>query len=235
MEILLHILEVIIAGRLVSDVPRFKYSQNAGSQHQPTSNRREFFAHTHNHIVDSGTLFRIVDILAAGQSIIMVWSLVEKVRSKMSHVLTSIICSRETPNHIGFIMDGNRRYAHSLGIDTMGGHSEGYRVLLDCLQWCLELQVSVVSVYAFSIDNFNRSDKEVDALMRLAHSKILELCRQVKSLERRGVRIQIVGDLSLAPKEVQEAAQQIMTATECNSRCTLNICFSYTYVYGTIF
>ena len=158
----------------------------------------------------------------------MTWSVVEMARRACSHVLTSIICSKETPNHVGFIMDGNRRYAHSLGIDAMGGHSEGYRVLLDCLQWCLELQVSVVSVYAFSIDNYNRSEKEVAALMDLAHRKLLELCREAESLEQRGVRIQILGDLCLAPKQVQEAAQQIMTATHHNSRCTLNICFSYT-------
>lgn len=158
----------------------------------------------------------------------MGWSLVEKARRTCSYVLTSIICSKETPNHVGFIMDGNRRYAQSLGIDTMGGHSQGYHVLLDCLQWCLEFQVSVVSVYAFSIDNYNRSEEEVSSLMHLASGKLLELCREAESLEDRGLRIQIVGDLSLAPQEVQEAAQQIMDATRLNSRCTLNICFSYT-------
>jgi ditrans,polycis-polyprenyl diphosphate synthase len=158
----------------------------------------------------------------------MGWSLIGKARRTCSHVLSSIICSKETPNHVGFIMDGNRRYAQSLGIDTMGGHSQGYRVLLDCLQWCLELQVSVVSVYAFSIDNYNRSEEEVSSLMHLAYGKLLELCREAESLEGRGVRIQIVGDVSLAPKEVQEATRQIMDATRHNSRCTLNICFSYT-------
>jgi ditrans,polycis-polyprenyl diphosphate synthase len=77
-----------------------------------------------------------------------------------------------SPEHVAFIMDGNRRFAR-LHCDARAieGHMRGYDKLEMALEWCLELGVRVVSVYAFSIENFRRSASEVDALMRLAHAK----------------------------------------------------------------
>ncbi|KAI8104595.1 hypothetical protein M9434_003150 [Picochlorum sp. BPE23] len=151
-----------------------------------------------------------------------------KAQEALRKLLAAVVCYKTTPRHIGFIMDGNRRYAQKLGIRTSLGHSAGYEVLLDCLQWCLELNVSVVSVYAFSIDNYKRSEEEVDTLMDLGESKLLELCRESETLRERGIRVQVLGDVSLAPKRVQEAAERVAEATRDNDRCTLNICFSYT-------
>jgi len=145
-------------------------------------------------------------------------------------VLAGIVSQRPVPRHIGFIMDGNRRYAEYKGIDRCKGHTEGYGTLLDSLQWCLELGVSFVSVYAFSIDNYNRSASEVETLMNLAEDKLLELVEQENKLRERGIRVQVIGDLSLAPERIQKAAQQIADVTKYNCACTLNICFSYTYV-----
>lgn len=153
-----------------------------------------------------------------------------KAQEALRKLLAAVVCYKTTPRHIGFIMDGNRRYAQRVGIKTNLGHSAGYEVLLECLQWCLELNVSVVSVYAFSIDNYKRSKEEVDTLMDLGESKLLELCREAETLRERGIRVQVLGDVSLAPKRVQEAAERVARATRDNSRCVLNICFSYTYV-----
>jgi ditrans,polycis-polyprenyl diphosphate synthase len=132
------------------------------------------------------------------------------------------------PSHVAFIMDGNRRYADKQGRRPIEGHITGYGTLLSILQWCLELSVSTVSVYAFSIDNYTRSEEEVELLMSLVEEKLLELVNESAQLKREGIRVRVLGDLSLAPHGVQEAARIVMEETQGNERCTLNVLFSYT-------
>ncbi|KAL6759386.1 putative undecaprenyl diphosphate synthase-domain-containing protein [Haematococcus lacustris] len=134
------------------------------------------------------------------------------------------------PQHVAFVMDGNRRFATKQHIDKAAGHSQGYSKMIDVIHWCLELGVGWISVYAFSIDNFKRSVDEVQALMTLAEQKFLELTREDGLAEREGVEIRILGDLQLAPPGVQGAAARLMAATAAlpRKRAVLNICFSYT-------
>lgn len=135
---------------------------------------------------------------------------------------------RPVPQHIAFIMDGNRRFAVQNGIDRCDGHSQGYKSLIDALGWCLDLGVICVSVYAFSIDNYSRSEDEVAALMKLAEEKLRSMVDDLDLICKQGVKVQVIGDLTLAPAAVQSAASAVMTATAHNNRATLNICFSYT-------
>eukprot|EP00126_Sphaerothecum_destruens_P002008 Sdes_comp15456_c0_seq1m4354 len=79
------------------------------------------------------------------------------------------------PKHIAFIMDGNRRYAKQMHVETCTGHSLGYYKLEETLNWCLQLGVKSVTVYAFSLENFNRNQAEVDGLMKLALDKFANL------------------------------------------------------------
>ena len=72
------------------------------------------------------------------------------------------------PHHVAFIMDGNRRYARKMNVDTGVGHVIGRQTLKTTLNWCMKLGVRVVTVYAFSIENFKRKKEEVDLLMDLA-------------------------------------------------------------------
>ena len=72
-------------------------------------------------------------------------------------------------------MDGNRRYAEGRRLRRVQGHSFGYRRLIDALEWCLQLGVRCVSVYAFSIDNYRRSGEEVGTLMHLAQEKLTHM------------------------------------------------------------
>jgi ditrans,polycis-polyprenyl diphosphate synthase len=90
-------------------------------------------------------------------------------------LLCSILRTRPIPAHVAFIMDGNRRYADQHHLQKVEGHSFGYRRLLDALEWCLELGVTCVSVYAFSIDNYRRSSEEVATLMQLAEEKLMQM------------------------------------------------------------
>jgi ditrans,polycis-polyprenyl diphosphate synthase len=144
--------------------------------------------------------------------------------------VASILGIGPIPQHVAFIMDGNRRYAERHHLRTLHGHSYGYDALIKALEWCLELGITAVSVYAFSIDNYQRSQEEVSTLMQLAEEKLTHMLQEHPLLEKYGVQVRVIGDLALAPIAVQKAAQRIMNATQGYTKAVLNICFSYTYV-----
>ena len=173
-----------------------------------------------------------------------------------------VLTAGPLPSHVAFIMDGNRRFAEShLGTqDASEGHAAGYAALLSALEWCLDLGVRTVSVFAFSVDNFSRPRAEVDALMELAREKLGELAgngnrnsggtaataattaaetRKEKIeedekdvdggalLQRHGVQLRVLGELSLLPAAVAEAARAAEKATRGGDRARLNVCLAY--------
>lgn len=96
----------------------------------------------------------------------------------------AILKAGKIPRHIAFIMDGNRRWAVKQHKDKIAGHSFGklylgFDKLLEVIDWCLELGISVITVFAFSTDNFKRTQEEVEELMRLFR----EACRKLKEQE----------------------------------------------------
>lgn len=88
--------------------------------------------------------------------------------SYFERIALRVLKNGHIPEHIAFIMDGNRRFAKNLGKEVTSGHSEGAKILKKCLLYCLELGVKITSFYAFALDNFNRKSDEVDFLMSLA-------------------------------------------------------------------
>lgn len=125
-------------------------------------------------------------------------------------------------------MDGNRRYAEQKSLKIVQGHTFGYQRLIQALEWCLDLGISCVSVYAFSIDNYKRSNEEVVTLMSLAEEKLSQMFEEQDVLHKHQVQVRIIGDLALAPRSVQAAAVKIMNATQHHNKAILNICLSYT-------
>ncbi|RWS25875.1 dehydrodolichyl diphosphate syntase complex subunit DHDDS-like protein [Leptotrombidium deliense] len=87
----------------------------------------------------------------------------------------NVLIRGDIPRHIAFIMDGNRRYADKNHLLKSVGHTHGFNKLMETFEWCKHFGVSEVTVYAFSIENFNRSEEEVNALMTLAREKFNEL------------------------------------------------------------
>ncbi|PIK50837.1 putative dehydrodolichyl diphosphate syntase complex subunit DHDDS [Apostichopus japonicus] len=130
--------------------------------------------------------------------------------------------------HIAFIMDGNRRYARKSSIDRQEGHLQGFNKLAETLQWCLDLGITEVTVYAFSIENFKRSKDEVDGLMHLARQKFEKLLEEKNEIMKHGVCIRVLGDLTLLPKDVQEVVADAMYISRNNTRAILNVCMAYT-------
>ncbi|XP_013386156.1 dehydrodolichyl diphosphate synthase complex subunit DHDDS [Lingula anatina] len=132
------------------------------------------------------------------------------------------------PKHVAFIMDGNRRFASKRSIDRAQGHLMGFDKLAETLEWCNNIGISEVTVYAFSIENFKRSKEEVDGLMELARLKFTKLMEEKELLNKHGVCIRVLGNLSLLPHDIQQIVADAMNMTKNNNRAVLNVCFAYT-------
>ncbi|XP_041089757.1 dehydrodolichyl diphosphate synthase complex subunit DHDDS isoform X3 [Polyodon spathula] len=140
----------------------------------------------------------------------------------------NILKAGPMPKHVAFIMDGNRRYARKLHVERQQGHTQGFDKLAETLRWCLNLEIREVTVYAFSIENFKRAKDEVDGLMELARQKFSRLLDEQEDLEKHGVCIRVLGDLTLLPLDIQKLIAQAVLATKHHNKCFLNVCFAYT-------
>lgn len=132
------------------------------------------------------------------------------------------------PDHIAFILDGNRRYAKKWNLEEGAGHKAGFFALMSTLKYCYELGLKYVSVYAFSIENFRRRPEEVQYLMNLMQEKIEGLLNEESIVNEYGVRVYFVGNLKLLSDPVRIAAEKVMMATANNTKTTLLICVAYT-------
>eukprot|EP00128_Syssomonas_multiformis_P000897 Colp12_sorted_trinity150504_noHs@36201 len=132
------------------------------------------------------------------------------------------------PEHVGFIMDGNRRFAKKMHVDRAIGHVKGFEKLEETLEWCHDFGVKVVTVYAFSIENFKRSRDEVDGLMELAKEKLLKLVQKDEIIQNKGICVRILGDVSLLRPDVREAMSKAVELSKNNRNGILNVCFPYT-------
>ncbi|XP_063994827.1 dehydrodolichyl diphosphate synthase complex subunit DHDDS isoform X2 [Diachasmimorpha longicaudata] len=103
-----------------------------------------------------------------------------------------------------------------------------FNKLAETLQWCLDLGIKEVTVYAFSIENFKRSREEVDALIDLAVEKFQRLLDEREKLMENGVRISVIGNLSLIPDNLRQLMAEAMLITKDNDKAFLNIAFAYT-------
>ncbi|ONH67344.1 Dehydrodolichyl diphosphate syntase complex subunit RER2 [Cyberlindnera fabianii] len=152
----------------------------------------------------------------------------QMVMSTTKSVVGRILQTGPVPQHIGFVMDGNRRFARQRNIELKEGHSAGFESMARVLEMCYECGVKSATVFAFSIENFKRSRHEVDWLMELAKGRFQQLTESGEMAEKYGVRIKVLGDTSLLPKDVQVSLREAEDITKNNTRATLNVCFPYT-------
>lgn len=142
-------------------------------------------------------------------------------------LLAPVLSLGPVPEHIAFIMDGNRRFARSSSLSIQEGHLSGFQTLKEVLEACLNLGVRCVTVYAFAIDNFKRDTTEVDALMQLAKTRLLELAGHGQVISRHSVRVRIIGRKHLLPPDVRAAINKVEAMTKSHSGAILNICMPY--------
>ena len=128
------------------------------------------------------------------------------------------------PQHIAIVMDGNGRWATKRFLPRLAGHKKGVDALRRCVRLCIERGVPVLTVFAFSSENWNRPQEEVSGLMDLM---ALALTREVPELAREGVRLHFVGERASLSDKVQAGFTLAETATAQNGQLVLNICFNY--------
>ncbi|KAG8383162.1 hypothetical protein BUALT_Bualt05G0155900 [Buddleja alternifolia] len=154
--------------------------------------------------------------------------LFEGLGSFLRRCLFSVLSVGPFPRHIAFIMDGNRRFAKNQNLEQGSGHKAGYSALMNMLKYCYELEVKYITIYAFSIENFKRRPEEVESTMKLMLEKIEALVEEKSIVNRYGVRVYFIGNLSLLSEPVKLAAKRAMDATSGNSKAVLLICIAYT-------
>ncbi len=130
------------------------------------------------------------------------------------------------PKHIGIILDGNRRWARSRGLNPWGGHEAGFKKLKDLFKFAKELNIKELSLYCFSMQNFNRDKKEIDFLMSIFVRAAKETLKN-EDVHKNKVKIRFIGRLHLLPEKVQEAAKEVMEATKDYSNFIVNFCIAY--------
>ncbi|MGN1322378.1 MAG: polyprenyl diphosphate synthase [Methanosphaera sp.] len=131
------------------------------------------------------------------------------------------------PKHVAIIMDGNRRYSKIQGnMPVIEGHKRGVDTLENVLEWCIDLDIKIVTVYAFSTENFNRSDKEVSDLMDLFVQSFLSISSN-KKIHKNKVRLKAVGKLDLFPQKVRDAIADAEKSTENYHDRLINIAMGY--------
>lgn len=128
------------------------------------------------------------------------------------------------PHHVAIVMDGNGRWATKRFLPRVAGHKQGVDSLSRCVQACIDRGIGVLTVFAFSSENWNRPSDEVSGLMELL---AFSLSREVPRLKANGVRIYFVGDRGRLSEKVQAGLAQAELATSDNTRLVFNVCFNY--------
>ena len=128
------------------------------------------------------------------------------------------------PQHIGIIMDGNGRWAKKIGMPRSYGHIKGVEGVRRIVTLCSEHNIKFLTLYAFSYENWNRPQDEVDLLMSLIRKHLI--C-ELEELHNKNVRIKIIGERNLLPQDILESIQNAEEKTKNNDKLTLCIAISY--------
>ncbi|UCH57323.1 MAG: di-trans,poly-cis-decaprenylcistransferase [Candidatus Bathyarchaeota archaeon] len=132
----------------------------------------------------------------------------------------------QTPEHIGVILDGNRRWASQREMIPWQGHRRGAEKVKSFLEWCLERDINTVTLYAFSTENFNRSEEEVEELMKIYEENLREILTS-DIIHENQVRIRAIGRINLLPERVKSLIEEIEGVTKDYERFYLNIALAY--------
>ncbi|MEK7571726.1 MAG: polyprenyl diphosphate synthase [Patescibacteria group bacterium] len=131
----------------------------------------------------------------------------------------------KVPQHIAFIMDGNRRWAKSHHLPTLVGHSKGYDRIQEIVTHAQKLGIGYITFWAFSTENWNRSKEELDCLFDLFR-KIFQ-GNAVKKLLKQGCRICVLGDSTRFPQDMQQSINDITSESAKNKGIVVNIALNY--------
>ncbi len=132
----------------------------------------------------------------------------------------------ENPKHIGLILDGNRRWAKEKGKMPWDGHKAGFDKLKELFKWAQEIGIKELSLYCFSIQNFDRDPKEVKFLMNIFEKAAKDFLKD-REVHEKKVKIRFIGRLDMLSENVQKAAKEVMEATKDYDNYIINFCMAY--------
>jgi undecaprenyl diphosphate synthase len=145
-------------------------------------------------------------------------------RDEMRLDLPPAIGATDVPRHVAIIMDGNRRWARQRGLDELEGHPAGVEAIRGILRHARRRGIRVLTLYAFSRENWARSDDEVAALFGLLEAAIRN---ETDELRAQGVRVRMIGRTSELPAETRASIDDALAATSDGAEMLLNIAFNY--------
>jgi tritrans,polycis-undecaprenyl-diphosphate synthase [geranylgeranyl-diphosphate specific] len=130
------------------------------------------------------------------------------------------------PEHVAIILDGNRRWASNKAMISWVGHRQGANKVDELLDWCIDLDVKFITLYAFSTENFRRPPQEVEEIMKLIEEKLLSILGNERIHENK-VRVKAIGRIDLLPNSIQEVIQRVEESTKMYSDRFLNVALAY--------
>lgn len=128
------------------------------------------------------------------------------------------------PNHVAIIMDGNRRWAKEKGIDYRLGHKEGAKTLEKIVRYAKKVGIKYITVYAFSTENWKRSEEEVGALMLLLKTYLDDYGKRADS---ENIKVKVLGDITALSDGLQKSIRRCEDRTKDNTGITFSICINY--------
>lgn len=130
----------------------------------------------------------------------------------------------KVPYHLAIIMDGNGRWARSRGLPRLAGHRAGTENIRRVLEGCVEYGIKVLTLYAFSTENWGRPDAEVRGIIRILEQTI---DRELPELHKNGVQLRHIGHLEGIPEKLRQKVCEAIELTKHNERIVLNVAFNY--------
>ncbi len=141
-------------------------------------------------------------------------------------VLLDEVLKSPVPSHIAIITDGNRRYARGEGLPEVLGHVKGKEKLEEVLEWCRDIGVKIVTVYAFSTENFLREKSEVQFLMNLIEKSLIELLTDRRIVENE-INVKVIGKVDHLPPALGKAIKMVEDKTREFTKFRLNLAIGY--------
>jgi len=145
-------------------------------------------------------------------------------QKKLGQKLLKKINVNELPNHIAIIMDGNGRWAKMRNLPRIFGHRQGIKSVREVIEGCTELGIKILTLYAFSTENWQRPKTEIRFLMRLLYNY---LKREAEELHKKNIKLTTIGDITKLPENVQSEIEHIKNVTKNNSGLILNLALNY--------
>jgi len=150
----------------------------------------------------------------------------DKIRRFQDLKLLDQIKKSRVPDHVAIIMDGNRRFAETTGLKPSLGHHFGTEKVKDTLDWCLELGIKNLTLYAFSTENFNREQNEVKEIMDLCYTELTK-AKKDSRLHKNKVKVSVIGQIESLPDHIQKEAVNLVNQTKKYDKYNLSIAIAY--------